>query len=61
MIVKIITNFTMKMQKMMKNKYKKIPLKILPFKKFKPLKTSLFHAECKDGYKNSKRKIYSGE
>ena len=45
----------------MKNKYKKIPLKILPFKKFKPLKTSLFHAECKDGYKNSKRKIYSGE
>lgn len=48
-------------EKMMKNKYKKIPLKILPFKKFKPLKTSLFHAECKDGYKNSKRKIYSGE
>ena len=49
------------MQAMVKNKYTKLPIKALPFKKFKPLKTTLFHAECEGEYKNSKRKIYSGD
>ena len=42
-------------------KYKKIPLKRSPLQDFKPLKTTLFHAECEGESKNLKRKIYSGE
>lgn len=42
-------------------KYKKIPLKRSPLQDFKPLKTTLFHAECEGEAKNLKRRIYSGE
>ena len=42
-------------------KYKKIPLKHSLLQDFKPLKTTLFHAECEGESKNLKRKIYSGE
>ena len=41
-------------------KYKKIPLKIYPLQNFKPLKTTLFHAECEGEAKNMNRTIYSG-
>ena len=38
-------------------KYKKIPLKRSPLQDFKPLKTTLFHAECEGESKNLKRRI----
>ncbi|MBF1096892.1 MAG: hypothetical protein HXL37_01180 [Riemerella sp.] len=38
-------------------KYKKIPLKRSPLQDFKPLKTTLFHAECEGEAKNLKRRM----
>ena len=38
-------------------KYKKIPLKRSPLQDFKPLKTTLFHAECEGESKNLKRRM----
>jgi hypothetical protein len=38
-------------------KYKKIPLKLSPLQNFKPLKTTLFHAECEGESKNLKRRM----
>ena len=38
-------------------KYKKIPLKLSPLQDFKPLKTTLFHAECEGESKNLKRRM----
>lgn len=48
-------------EKMYKNQYKKMPMKVSPLQKFTPLKKTIFHADCDGRYDNSRRKVYSGD
>ena len=48
-------------EKMYKNQYKKMPMKVSPLQKFTPLKKTIFHADCGGRYENSRRKVYSGD